>query len=82
MSTLRLVAVITTTVLATALLMSAITRPARADTPKTAECKSDFVGTSAAKYTEAVQAWMTAELAAGRTGFLFPSSSLPVICAW
>ncbi len=51
-------------------------RPAQADTGKTAVCTNPAIG---GKWQEKRAAWMTEQLAAGKTGFVFDGQAL---CAW
>jgi len=79
MTNIRLFAAIAVSVVVTALVMGAITRPAHADTPRTAECMT--AGLNSAQIQKEAKAWMDQQLAAGRTNFvsIAPTGNL---CAW
>ncbi len=96
MTNIRLFAAIAVSVVLTALVMGAITRPAHAGTPGNAVCTAPFKGTAAAMKTHPeagsnvnalslalMQDWMNEQLAAGRTQFApAPGDGGSGICAW
>ena len=77
MTNIRLFAVISVSVVLTALVMGAITRPAHADTPREPACKIIATG---GKMEAGVQSFMAEQLAAGKTNFVSPVGSM--LCAW
>lgn len=96
MANVRLVIIVSVSVVVTALVMGGITRPAQAETPKTVVCTLPFIPTSAdlKAHPEAqnnqfilsmtlMQGWMNAQLAAGHTSFsVVPLGSVTGMCAW
>ena len=93
MTNIRLFAAIAVSVVLTALVMGAITRPAHADTPRTPVCVWRVPGAPVSVSSEktldqqnaAVQAWMASQTAEGRVQFMLVPSTLPgrdSICAW
>lgn len=93
MTNIRLFAVVSGSVVITALVMGAITQPARADAPRTMECMPGWTklinstaGNEARVATEQV-AWANQQLAAGRTSFgMMPLLGITpgavTFCAW
>lgn len=79
MSNARLFSIIGLSVVITVLVMGAITRPAHADAPRTAECMT--AGQNSAQIQKEAKGWMDQQLAAGRTNFvsIAPTGNL---CAW
>lgn len=61
-----------------------VSATATAQTPRAAVCKADFAGGLGAEKSRAsIEAWMTEQLAAGRTQFMTqPLGGVINICAW